>query len=189
MRAFLAIPVGPPALGEVISLGERLRAELDGVRWASLDTAHITLHFFGSLSPADAERALAAVQPVVSSRPAPRLQLSGLGCFPSEPRARVLWMGAAGEVAALAALACGCVATLEAEGFAVEQRAYRPHCTLGRLRTSWGEAARLRWRALADEQPATSWFVADRVLLYESVTAAGGATHVPRAAIPLSASS
>jgi 2'-5' RNA ligase len=189
VRAFLALPVGPPALGEVRAVAERASAEVAGARWGPIETAHLTLHFFGSIGAPNVERAAAAVQPVLSAQVRFNLRLAGLGCFPSEARARVLWMGVAGDTGALSELAAGCAAALAAAGFPVESRPYRPHCTLGRRHGPWTDAALLAWRSLAGEEPATSWFAADRAVLYESVTSPSGTQHLPRVTVPFGPSS
>ena len=189
VRAFLAVPVGAPALGELRTLVERARAQVGGgVRWAPLHTAHVTLHFFGSITDGDAERAISAVRPVLAGLQPFQLRLAGLGSFPAEARARVLWIGVGGDTQALSGLAAGCGRALAAVGFPVESRPYRPHCTVGRLRSPWTEAAQGGWRLLAAEAPATSCFGADRAVLYQSLTGPSGAEHVPRVTVPLGTS-
>ncbi|HEX4755924.1 MAG TPA: RNA 2',3'-cyclic phosphodiesterase [Candidatus Dormibacteraeota bacterium] len=185
MRAFLALPVVAPALGQMESLSELLRAEVDGVRWAPVQTVHITLHFFGSIDDDSVARAVQELQPVFAAQAPIRLRLRGLGSFPSEARPRVLWCGVAGDTNALRDLDQRCAEALAAAGLPVEQRPFRPHCTLGRPRQPWSETARQRWRELAAQQPSTDGFIADVAVLYESVTGRCGARHHPRMTLPL----
>jgi 2'-5' RNA ligase len=185
VRAFLAIPVLPPALEPLTSLRERLAAGVVDVRWAPPDTPHITLHFFGEIGAVDTARALAVLEPVVTVQPFIELRLRGLGAFPSEALPRVLWYGVEDESAALPALAGRCAAALDGAGFAVERRPYRPHCTLGRPHRSWPPAAHQAWRAFAAQLPCTPAFVATTALLYESVSGTGGVRHLPRAQLRL----
>lgn len=188
MRAFLAVPVGEPALSELAALRDGLRAGVDGVRWAPMATAHVTLHFFGSIADADCARAMATLEPVAERHPAMRLRLRGLGCFPSEARPRVLWAGVDGYIPALAELQAACASALLDAGFAVEQRAYRPHCTLGRVRSEWSANAHRAWGKLVATTPTTGWFTAERIVLYESVTGPEGAQHRPLVGLPLGGS-
>jgi 2'-5' RNA ligase len=185
VRAFLAIPVRPPAFDELQLRRERLAADVPAVRWAPADSPHVTLHFFGSISASDAERALGVLRPVLGAHPRMRLRLSGLGSFPASAAARVLWWGVAGDGAALAMCARACAEALVVVGFPVDLRPYRAHCTLGRPRQPWPARARELWWRHVDEEPQTSTFTADRVVLYESVTGAQGVRHVPRAVLPL----
>ncbi|MEO8899378.1 MAG: RNA 2',3'-cyclic phosphodiesterase [Candidatus Dormibacter sp.] len=185
MRAFLALPVRPPALEQVESLFEQLRNQVEGVRWAPVETVHITLHFFGSVSDESVARALQELQPVFAAQAPMHLQLKGLGAFPSEARPRVLWWGVDGDVEALRDLDHGCAMALAAAGFPVEQRPYRPHCTLGRPRRPWPQTAQQQWRELAARLPWSHAFIADVAVLYESITAGCGARHHPRMTLPL----
>lgn len=185
MRAFLALPILPPALSPYLAWRAQLATELDAVRWAPADSPHVTIHFFGSVTEHDAERALAALRPVLEATPAPRLRLSGVGSFPSARRPRVLWCGVAGDIEALAACAVACIAALREAGFPVDERPYRPHCTVGRPRLPWPAAAMRRWEQIPAGQPHTPAFTADHGVLYESVTAACGTRHVPRVTLPL----
>jgi 2'-5' RNA ligase len=185
VRAFLAIPVLPPALSVLQELRHRLLIDVPGVRWAPVDSSHVTLHFFGAITDEDAARALDAVRPVIAGQVRMQLRLSGLGSFPSARDPRVLWCGVDGDVDALVALARGCATALSSAGFAVEDRPYRPHCTLGRPRRPWGAEAQRRWSDIGAQRVSTPAFIADRVVLYESLTGREGVRHVPRATLPL----
>jgi RNA 2',3'-cyclic 3'-phosphodiesterase len=185
VRAFLALPVLAPALAQMESLTEELKTAVDGVRWAPVQTVHITLHFFGSISDDSVARAVQELRPVFAAQAPIHLQLRDLGAFPSEARPRVLWCGVAGDTEALRDLDERCTNALARAGFPVEQRPFRPHCTLGRPRLPWSETARQRWRELAARHPSTDGFIADVAILYESVTGRCGARHYARMMLPL----
>jgi 2'-5' RNA ligase len=185
VRAFLAIPVLPPAVADYEALRKRLGAAVDAVRWAPAESPHITLHFFGSISTDASETAMAALRGAVASRAVMTLRLQGLGAFPSSRRPRVLWWGVDGEVERLAELAHLCAGTLSAAGFPVDERPYRPHCTLGRPREPWPARSLERWREAAATGPSTAAFAADRIILYESVADGAALRHVPRSVMPL----
>jgi 2'-5' RNA ligase len=172
--------VRPPALDVFQALRAHIVDDEPAVRWAPAESAHITLHFFGAVTTEEAERALAVLRPVITARPPITLRLRGLGSFPSGGRPRVLWWGVDGDVAALSACARASVTALRDAGFPVEDRAYRPHCTLGRPRQPWPPQARDSWRIHAAEVPVTPAYCADRAVLYESLTAAGTTVHLPR---------
>src|SRR5262249_61451644 len=71
----------------------------------------------------------------------------GLGAFPAARIARVIWAGVV-DGASLAALASDVEAALSTLGFSPEARAFRPHVTLGRVRSRRGLGPLAR--ALAD---------------------------------------
>jgi RNA 2',3'-cyclic 3'-phosphodiesterase len=185
MRAFLAVPVLPPALAGFQALRERLVAGVGNVRWAPSESPHITLHFFGALDDDAASTALAALRPALAEHTPVTLRLRGLGAFPSDHRPRVLWCGVDGDVDLLSAVARSCTLALSSAGFAVDDRPWRAHCTLGRPREPWPADALHAWRAAAAEEPCTAAFTAGHAILYESVNGPGGARHIPRVTLPL----
>ena len=188
MRAFLAIPLQPPALEDFRRLRERLVTDVPAVRWAPADSPHITLHFFGTVSAHGAGRALGALRPVLGAQPRMSLNLRGLGSFPSAGQPRVLWCGVDGDVRALKACARACADALDATGFPVEHRPYRAHCTVGRSRQPWPAHARERWQQQVGDEPRTPTFTADRAILYESLMGAAGVRHIPREVLALGTS-
>ncbi len=180
MRAFLAIPVQEPAAADLLAVRARLLADVPAVRWAPAETAHITLHFFGTIAAEEQARALDVLRrPLAEQRPL-TLHLVGLGAFPQRGEPRVLWCGVGGDTEGLTACALACRDALRAAGFAVEGRPFRAHCTLGRPRSPWPADARDRWRRHLASAPQTAPFTADRAVLYESLTDRGGARHIPR---------
>jgi 2'-5' RNA ligase len=180
VRAFLAIPIRPPALGTFHGVRARLVSDLPAVRWAPAESPHITLHFFGAISTPRCERALEALRPIMTAQRPMTLRLHGLGSFPSDADPRVLWCGVDGDRAELTACALACRAALSDAGFAVENRPFRAHCTLGRPRRPWPADARQRWLRQAQENPSTPRFSADRALLYESLMSGDDVIHAPR---------
>ncbi|TMB88081.1 MAG: RNA 2',3'-cyclic phosphodiesterase [Chloroflexi bacterium] len=183
MRCFLAIPLAEPALGEAQRLLARLRDDVAAVRWARPETLHMTLHFFGQIASADGERGAAAIAPGVAGTSPTGLTLDRLGSFPERGGPRVLWLGASAVPSTLLELAARCRHALRDQGFAVEARPFRPHCTLGRPRLPWPDTARTAWRAASDRPLQPMPFVADRVVLYESHPGPGGSVYSVRATV------
>jgi 2'-5' RNA ligase len=165
LRAFLAVPVGPPAHGLLAAHVERLRQRVAGVRWVDTGTTHITLHFFAEL-PLDRMDGLLQTVGAAAAREQPfTLRLGGLGSFPGGARARVLWIGLVEESAALARVVAAVGAAVARCGFEVDPRAFRPHVTLGRPAPHFDLSGWRSERAAPVELPA---FVADQIVLYES---------------------
>jgi 2'-5' RNA ligase len=99
---------------------------MDGLRLVEPHQMHVTLHFIGE---ADAERVaarLASVQAAVLA-----LTFEGVGQFPSEAGAVVLWAGIR-RCSALLDLHTAVATVLAGDGFRPEARAYIPHVTLAR---------------------------------------------------------
>jgi 2'-5' RNA ligase len=138
----------------------------------------------GELDPATFDRAVEALaRPIATGGPI-RLQGAGLGGFPSAKRARVLWAGLAGDVAALARVALDVEARVEPLGVPREHRPLRPHLTLGRAKKD--SAITGLERAL---DTVGDWegpgFQAQSLTLFESRLRPQGPVYTSRLSIPL----
>lgn len=183
MRCFLAVPLRPPALVAAQQVLRRLRSEVGAVRWARPETLHITLHFFGVIADDRAAAALDAVQPVLDASPPFEVTIDTLGSFPERGRPRVLWLGCSRESEALHRLAGSVRERLRLAAFVLDERPFRAHVTLGRPREPWPREARAAWDEAVSLGVAPQSFVADRVVLFESVTGREAAVYVERAAM------
>ena len=116
-------------VGYLVELRRQLEAE---VAWTRPENLHVTLKFLGSVPAAALETVGARLATIASAQRAFEIAFADVGGFPSLARARVLWIGAA--AAALAPLAAEIDEAAAAIGVAREERPYRPHVTLGRVR-------------------------------------------------------
>lgn len=122
-----------PAMRDWVGAASRgLAASAPGLRWTPPKNAHWTLAFLGDLP----ERRLAEVQDAMA-RAAKAVApfdaaLAGLGAFDSWGKARVVWVGLASGSAELARLAAALGCELRQRGFALEEREFSAHLTLGR---------------------------------------------------------
>jgi 2'-5' RNA ligase len=94
---------------------------------------HLTLKFLGD-TPLDKIDGVQAALAQAASQVEPfTFYVSGLGCFPTSRRPRVVWVGLqepTGRLARLRDLIEECVAPV---GFPTERRSFHPHLTLGRV--------------------------------------------------------
>lgn len=172
MRAFAGIPVPAPARDTLGGLLADLRGRNWPVKWVQPDGLHITLHFFGEI-PAELAPSLGAAMDRAAAGQGP-LPLAGseLGVFPDSRHPRVLWFGLEPD-GALELLVHRVEQEFAALGFEGEGRPFHPHITLGRVRRE----RRLpsgAWDTMAAPEVA---FTADRLVLYQSRTAPGGAAY------------
>jgi 2'-5' RNA ligase len=68
-----------------------------------------------------------------------KLGLKGCGAFPPRKSPSVVWLGLAGELEKLSDLASDLEKAMQAHGFEPENRPFRPHLTLGRVRRKRGK--------------------------------------------------
>ncbi len=184
MRLFAALPVAEPALSEVAGLLRRLRSEEWPVRWIHEDGLHLTLKFFGEVAVERLEVIAEALRFAVPGTGSLALTLGAPGVFPNPRRPRILWVGLAAPPA-LELLQDRLERSAEAIGFPPEGVPFHPHLTLGRVR----EGQRLPPDALRRLEAGYRQvpFVADQVVLYESVLGRGAPQYQARLTLDLAA--
>jgi 2'-5' RNA ligase len=179
VRCFIALGLedGPAAtLGPWLESTRELFPELTVTPPGNL---HLTLAFLGEIGDEAVEGAGAAVRETAAERPGWTLHWSGAGVFPGRSRPRVLWLGVDGGEALLDAhIALN--AALAALGLPVEDRPYRPHLTLARVRRPGLDPER---RAAVVAHLETLAAVGPSrvvsLVLYQSRLGGGPAIHVP----------
>lgn len=182
VRLFAGLPLDETARAR---LGERTAALRGGdwpVRWAAPESWHLTVKFYGEREEADVAVIGAGLAEAARGTPLLDLNLTVLGANAPGRRARVVWV----EVEAPAALELlhhRVERAGEALGIAPEGRPFRPHLTIGRVRSgaSLPPGAGARLAATAVNLP----FLVERLVLFESRTGPDGSRYTPRATIPL----
>ena len=120
MRLFVSLRPSRQALAH-------LGAAVAGRRTSDPEQWHITLAFLGEVAAPDT---LYAGLGAAAARTAPfALHLAGSGEF---ARAGVVWVGVAGDVDGLAALAADVQQACRDAGLGLPQRPFRPHLTIGK---------------------------------------------------------
>ncbi len=110
------------------------------VTWGRPASLHTTLKFLGEVDPARVPEIIARVQRGMAMQPtAPAIvRLRGLGAFPQPERPKVIWLGVQGESESnqgrLLSLARAVEDWMAELGFPREERPFRAHLTLGRVR-------------------------------------------------------
>jgi 2'-5' RNA ligase len=115
------------ALEDVVRPGE-------GVSWVKRTNVHYTMRFLGDLTDPRVEAVKRAAAAAVVGIAPFDVRLGGVGAFPNERRARVLWLGAKQGAEGLTLLAKSLEIALGRERFPHAEHAFAPHLTLGRVR-------------------------------------------------------
>jgi len=133
MRLFLAIPLTDEARHAIVHhLKAHLAHPLPG-RPVRPELWHLTLRFLGEVDEVGCDRIIREVD-AVARGPAFALRWGGLGAFPRARRANVLWLGLEQGQAEAERLAVEVEEAVEAAGFPPEDRPFRSHLTLSRIR-------------------------------------------------------
>lgn len=135
MRTFIAIEITEEIKTALSAMQKELRRAQADVTWTKLENIHLTLRFLGEVE----EKQLEDVKRIcaeASAQFAPfTLKLNGAGVFPNFRQPKVLWAGLAGELEAAGKLQRRLEAELTSLGFAPEDKPFKPHLTIGRVKS------------------------------------------------------
>jgi RNA 2',3'-cyclic 3'-phosphodiesterase len=188
IRAFVAIDL-PAGVHEAL---ETLEAELRRcdapVTWVKPERIHLTLKFLGNVSSEQIEGIQAVLRQCAASIRPFRLQAAGCGAFPTIQQMRVVWVGVRGDAEPLGKLQREVERALVPLGFPPEERPFRPHLTVGRVK------GRQRLRLLQESLLASRGFEAEAfdvadLVLYKSELRPDGARYTPLLRAPFTGTS
>ncbi|HQI80583.1 MAG TPA: RNA 2',3'-cyclic phosphodiesterase [Deltaproteobacteria bacterium] len=169
IRTFVALPIPDEIKASLDAAVGVLRGRNPGVRWVRPEGLHITLKFLGDIEEHTVAPLCADLDVAARTCPVPSLSLAGLGAFPGLKRPRVVWVGLAGDMEHLVALASAVDRACARHGIAPEKRPFSGHITLGRLKTP--TVVDLGIGSVSGQ------FSASEVRLYRSVLTPGGAQY------------
>lgn len=138
MRTFIAIDLSPEIKARLALLVERLAPLSREVKWVRQDGMHLTLKFLGEVDDGQAARVEDLLQTIAPRCDPIPMTVKGTGSFPPGSRSpKVLWVGVeAGP--SLASFQEEVEGGCEKLGFVREDRPFRPHLTLGRVKSPSG---------------------------------------------------
>jgi len=178
-RAFVAVEISEGARRQIAYLLNMLRREPDApVRWVRPELMHLTLAFLGEVPPGFIAAATACLTEVASGHRLFTMRLKGMGAFPSQARARVVWIGTERGRDEVCALQAAVAKALRSVGYQPERRSFSPHLTIGRLRIP-GDVSRTAAVGFESEP-----FAVERVVLFRSVLAPAGPVYSVIAEFP-----
>jgi 2'-5' RNA ligase len=166
----------------------RLRDNVPDVRasWSRPENTHLTLKFFGNV-PVDRLPRISAAADHAAKHFAPiRIEVAKAGVFPNVNRARVLWVGVNDSSGELARLQRILEEQCEIAGFPKEDRAFKPHLTIARIRTP--EGARQLAEAHLRMEFESSEITLNELIVFRSEPSSKGSKYTPISRHPLSRS-
>jgi len=188
VRTFIAVEISPEVRMRTARLISRLQETGANVRWVKPEQMHITLKFLGDVDLRDIPDVCAAVARSTIDVPPFSLRIAGAGAFPNLLHPRTVWLGADQGSDELAELYARIETALSALGYRAEQRRFRPHLTIGRVRN-----ADRGMEALAEVLTQHADYVAgvvdvDEVVTFSSDLERDGPQHEPLATAELGGS-
>jgi 2'-5' RNA ligase len=184
VRAFLAIELPGSLRPSLAQLQEELKRSGADVRWVPVGNIHLTLKFFGNVPEAEVDTLAQAAREVAKDQAPFNLTVTQAGAFPNTRSPRVIWLGMGGEVVPLTQFYYRLEKAFVALGHPLEDRAFNPHLTLGRVRSPKG---RERLSKMLQELPGLNGppFLVREIVLFQSNLSPQGATYTPLKVIPL----
>ena len=131
LRLFVGLNL-PEAHRDTLAMLER---GIPGARWVEADNYHITLRFIGEVSESDADDIHTALS-ALRFTPFP-LALVGVGHFGKLRKARSLWVGVE-PADPVRHLHAKIESAIVRAGFPRDERRFRPHVTLARIKGETG---------------------------------------------------
>ena len=143
---FLAVELSPEVCAQLREHIAKLRAQAPdaAASWSRVENIHLTLKFFGNVATARVAAITEAASRAVQEFSSFEITIGDTGVFPNPRRAQVLWVGVGDPSGKLSALQARLEKECATVGFEKEDRVYRPHLTIARIRKPHGD------RQLAD---------------------------------------
>jgi len=135
MRTFVAVELDLNIKDSLVELTSRLSRKSADIKWVKKQGMHITLKFLGEVAETQIPEIVQALREVCDSFVPFPISIRGTGFFPPQSRLpRILWVGIE-QSRALSVLQEKIEDQLHKQGFPCEKRQFRPHLTLGRVRS------------------------------------------------------
>jgi 2'-5' RNA ligase len=184
LRTFVAVEMSSEVRARARQLVGLLQAAGAKVTWVKPEAMHLTLKFLGEVDLIDIPAVCDAVNGAVVDLPPFEIVVSGAGAFPASGRPRTIWLGVSQGSDELIELHDRVERALAKLGFRQENRRFRPHLTLGRVR---GDRDLRELGQLVVEHADYVGGVAsvDEVVVFSSELEADGPIHEPLAVAPL----
>lgn len=135
IRTFVAIHVAEAITSRLVALQQALRQAGASVAWTRPEGMHLTVKFLGNIAEERLPAIITAIDAAARQCVPFTVEVTGTGVFPTPRAPRVLWAGVRVGTAPLSAIAALVDTTLASIGFPSETRPFRPHLTLGRIKS------------------------------------------------------
>jgi 2'-5' RNA ligase len=176
VRAFIAFELPENVIVSLKNLQHALKQYDINIRWVNPKNIHLTLKFLGDIPLKKCPEIESVIRSATKTFNPLALSVKGIGVFPGIKNARVLWTGLDGEVETLAKLQQSLETQLVCLGLKKENRPFKAHLTLGRIKKRVAPAQLLEAiRACYEFGPIN--FNANQVVLYKSDLKSTGAVY------------
>lgn len=135
IRTFIAIETPESVRRAIIGVQNELRKSNADVRWEGEEKLHATVKFLGNVEEKILPSVLERIRTVAGESDRCTVVFETVGFFPDKRHPRVVWMGCTNPDGKLEKLKIMLDKELRPFGFEIESRSFRPHITLGRIKS------------------------------------------------------
>ena len=167
IRSFVAVEISDEVRAAAARLQAVLREAAADVSFSDPAQLHLTVLFLGATPVGRLAEVRIAMDRAAAGLAPLHLSFRGLGFFGPPQRPRVLWAGVEGDVSGLENFRKRFLAHISEPWFTNDQDAFRPHLTLGRIRSGRGLDG-LTVRVASHREMAFGGSVVRRILLMRS---------------------
>jgi 2'-5' RNA ligase len=140
LRCFIAIEIPDAVKKEIAEVADILKKYDADIKWVAVENLHVTLKFLGNTPEKSLPEIRESLLKAVSLFQSFYIKINGTGVFPNRKFPRVIWIGVEdGET--LPKLASDIDISVSLLGYKKEEREFKPHLTLGRVRSRKGTAS------------------------------------------------
>jgi 2'-5' RNA ligase len=136
VRTFIAVEIPGEVKNRASQLIAQLRTAPAKVKWVAPQHMHWTLKFLGDVNLLDTPKICEAVARAVEPLAPFDVEARGAGAFPDVSRPRTVWIGVGAGSEQMIELHDAIEYELAPLGYRPENRRFRPHLTIGRVRSS-----------------------------------------------------
>ncbi len=135
IRTFISFSPPEPIRQEMVTLQSKLKASDADVKWESTDKFHATITFLGDVNEDILPVILDNISKITEKHQTFDVIYEKLGVFPNKHHPKVIWIGCTLETDTLPLLKYDLDSMLSRFGIELEKRPFRPHVTLGRIKS------------------------------------------------------
>ena len=176
LRVFLALDLDEPIKSQLLRLQERLASVGADVRWVKPEHIHLTMKFLGDVSDSTAADVCRLCRNVAAEFEPFEFEVRAAGCFANHGLPRVVWIGIDDPSGFVRRLHQRIEKTLAPLGLRRERRAFKPHVTLGRVRSA-RNAIELRAEVKKNDHFQAGTAQASEITVYSSQLGPQGPLH------------
>lgn len=176
IRSFVAVSLPQEVRARLEEYGKELKKLGLYGSFPKSESFHLTLKFLGDIPEAKVDAIGSALERAVAGLAPFSLEVRGLGTFPNPSSARVVWMGFE-QSEPLSVLQARVEKVLEDLDFPPEDRPFRPHLTLARLKSKDNLKDLQAYLQDAGPSAAAGAVPVDEVVLFRSELRPDGARY------------